>query len=207
MKPLGTIPQWSPKLAYAIGLITTDGSLSCDGRHINFTSKDKQLVQTFKECLDLQNKIGVKARGKEKVKRYSQVQFGNVILYRWLLDIGLTPNKSKTINILKIPDEHFADFLRGHLDGDGSIKVYQDPVWKNSQRIYVVFNSASMLHIQWLQQRIKSLFQVKGFIRTANAMFSLTFAKKESLRLLPSLYHRTDLPCLERKRTIVQSVL
>ena len=207
MKPLEKIPQWSPTLAYTIGLITTDGNLSSDGRHINFTSKDKQLVQTFKECLRLQNKIGHKARERKGIKRYYQIQFGNIVLYRWLLDIGLTPNKSKTINTLEIPNQYFADFLRGHLDGDGSIKVYQDPVWKKSQRIYVVFNSASILHIEWLQHRIKSLFGVKGFLRTANTMFSLTFAKKESLRLLPNLYHRANLPCLERKRTIVQSVL
>gem|GEM_PF-6676481 len=45
MKPLGKVKiQWSPEFAYVIGLLTTDGNLSPDGRHINFTSKDRELV-------------------------------------------------------------------------------------------------------------------------------------------------------------------
>ena len=53
MKPQNkTSTTWSSKLAYAIGLITTDGSLSKDGRHISFTSKDKEQVKNFKFCLD-----------------------------------------------------------------------------------------------------------------------------------------------------------
>jgi len=32
--------QWSPNLAYAIGLIATDGCLGRDKKYIDFTSKD-----------------------------------------------------------------------------------------------------------------------------------------------------------------------
>jgi hypothetical protein len=207
MKPLGTIPQWNPTLAYAIGLITTDGSLSSNGRTIDFTSKDRELVQTFKRCLNRKNKIGKKARANEKVKRYYRVQVGDIIFYRWLLSIGLMPNKSKRIKKLTIPDKYFADFLRGHLDGDGSIRVYQDPVWKNSQRLYVVFTSASMAHLQWLHDRIDTLVGIKGFIRANLRVYSLTYSKRASLQLLPYLYHSQNIPCLERKYKIANSIL
>jgi len=33
--------KWTPELAYIVGLITTDGCLSSDGRHLTFTSCDK----------------------------------------------------------------------------------------------------------------------------------------------------------------------
>jgi hypothetical protein len=50
MKPLGKVNMTpSPDLYYAIGLITTDGSLSKDERHIVFTSKDKEMVQLFQK--------------------------------------------------------------------------------------------------------------------------------------------------------------
>ena len=39
--------NWSAELAYAVGLIATDGCLSKDKRHIDFTSKDKELIKTF----------------------------------------------------------------------------------------------------------------------------------------------------------------
>ena len=43
--------KWSSDLAYAVGLITSDGSLSCDGRHIVLVSKDIQLLNVFKRIL------------------------------------------------------------------------------------------------------------------------------------------------------------
>ena len=76
---------WSPAFAYAIGLITTDGNLSPDGRHINLTTKDYDLAVTFKRCLGLENKIGRKARGSNlDEKRYFVVQFGDVSFYGFL---------------------------------------------------------------------------------------------------------------------------
>ena len=34
---------WTAELAYAVGLITTDGNLSSDGRHLGIPSKDREL--------------------------------------------------------------------------------------------------------------------------------------------------------------------
>jgi hypothetical protein len=39
--------KWNSEISYGIGLIATDGSLSKDGRHITFTSKDQQLAELF----------------------------------------------------------------------------------------------------------------------------------------------------------------
>ncbi len=111
---------WTPNLAYVIGLIATDGNLSKDGRHIDFTSKDIEQIQNLIKILDLKTKIGIKSSGTSN-RKYYRTQFGNVKFYKFLLYIGLTPAKSKTLGKLKIPDKYFADFLRGHLDGDGSI--------------------------------------------------------------------------------------
>jgi len=33
--------KWTPDLAYAVGLLVTDGNLSGDGRHITLRSKEK----------------------------------------------------------------------------------------------------------------------------------------------------------------------
>ncbi len=53
---------WSPELAYVVGIIATDGNLSPDGRHINITSKDEEMVQTVKKLLRLDNKKGVRRK-------------------------------------------------------------------------------------------------------------------------------------------------
>src|SRR3989338_3508871 len=114
MKPRGRVNiKWSASFAYAIGLIVTDGSLSKDGRHISFTSKDLELVNKFQQALDIEYHIGKKARGSEKEKKYYVIQIGDVILYRFLQQIGLMPNKSKVIGAIKVPPKYFFDFLRG----------------------------------------------------------------------------------------------
>ena len=58
MRPLNKVKiLWSSKFAYVIGLMATDGNLSIDGHHMEFTSKDLDLVEIFKNYLNLKNKI------------------------------------------------------------------------------------------------------------------------------------------------------
>lgn len=191
--------KWDPKLAYVVGLITTDGSLSKDGRHINFTSKDLQLVKLFKKCLKLDVVIGRKARSREEEKRYFQVQFGDILFYRWLTDIGLMANKSKTLGKLKVPDKYFFDFLRGCFDGDGSVYSYWDPRWHSSYMFYLQFISASHEFLAWLQNSIARLSGVMGRIQKANRSEHLVFAKKDTKIIFDKMFYRDNLPCLRRK--------
>ena len=88
--------DWTGSLAYCVGLIATDGCLLKDGRHINFTSADIQLVELFKKLMNLSVKVSYKTSGSSD-SRYPQIQFGNVGLYNWLKEIGHTPKKSLTI--------------------------------------------------------------------------------------------------------------
>lgn len=162
MKPLARVStKWSRNLTYAIGLITTDGCLYNNGRHINLTSKDLQLVKTFKKCLGLKNKVGFKSGGFNKSKIYCNFQFGDINFYNFLLTIGLKPNKSKTLGKLKIPDKYFFNFLRGCFDGDGSIYSYWDKRWHSSFMFYTGFTSASPRFLKWLQNRIFLLLNLK----------------------------------------------
>lgn len=79
--------EWSPELAYAVGLIATDGNLSPDGRHMTITSADEDLLETARTCL------------------------------RVTVSIGLMTAKSLRLGPLAVCDEYFADFLRGCIDG------------------------------------------------------------------------------------------
>jgi len=213
--------EWTPKLAYVIGLIATDGCLSIDGRHIVMRSSDLQLLRAFKKCLNLSNKI-VKARNERWCKKQAyRIQFGNIQLYRWLLKIGLTPRKTYTIGELKIPDQYFSDFLRGHLDGDGSVWTYEDRwnTFKNPKyvytRLWTRFLSASKPHIQWLRKRINELLGIRGHTwerkpkrpNRTTSMWEVKFAKKDSIKLLSWIYYALNVPCLKRKRKIAEKFI
>ncbi len=208
---------WTSGIAYVVGLLVTDGCLSNDNRHIVMRSSETDLLETFKKCLEIKNKIGKTKNG--KVVSY-RVQFGNVQFYNWLLKIGLTPAKTHTIGEIKIPDSYFRDFLRGHLDGDGSITVYEDcyNFYKErnytNQRIFVRFISASKKHINWLRQKINKLASVKGaFIVNKPKsvkyvpVYEIKFAKKESIELLKWIYYQENLPCLKRKKIVAEKAI
>lgn len=198
--------NWSPRSAYAVGLLTTDGNLYRDGRHIDFTSKDIQLLETFKKCLDLNTKISLKCSGFSN-KKYPRIQFSDVVLYNWLLDIGLTPNKTKTIGPLRIPNKYFLDFLRGHFDGDGCCYSYWDKRWHSSFMFYTVFTSASLPHIKWLRSKIRELLNIKGHLNKTRELWQLKYAKKESISLISKMYYKHDLPLLKRKYEKIKNIL
>jgi len=210
MKPLSKINiKWSSGFAYAIGLIATDGSLSNNRRHINFTSKDKQLIDIFVKALNIKNKVGMKGNGHSKEKKYFVVQFGDVNFYKFLNSIGLTSKKSRTMGPIDIPDKYFFDFLRGHFDGDGTFYSYWDPRWRSSFMFYTEFISASHKHILWLQEQIKKRVGIIGHITKSSnqACYQLKYAKQESYKLLPKLYSKGDELCLTRKHLKIKQAL
>jgi hypothetical protein len=197
--------KWSPRLAYVIGLIATDGCLSIDGCHIDFTSKDLELVKIFKDFLNLENKITKKARGGEKEKKYFRIQFGDTNFYEFLLNIGLTPHKSKTIGPLNIPKNYFLDFLRGCIDGDGNIRAFKHPESKNPQlriRIY----SASRNFLIWIK-KMNEPFKVKGYLKYGSRAYVLEYAMADSINLLNRIYYRNFPPSLNRKFLFAKSYL
>ena len=200
--------EWSSSLAYCVGLITTDGCLYKDGRHISFVSSDIQLVELFKKLMNLSVKTAYKISGSSG-KKCPHVQFGNVGLYKWLMDIGLTPRKSLTLGPLKIPGEFFIDFVRGCFDGDGTIYSYMDSRWANSHMFYISFASGSKVFLEWLQNQFKTHVKIKGYISVNNIKntYQLKFAKAESIVLISKMYYNKQVPCLERKRNKIANIL
>ncbi|MCL5010860.1 MAG: hypothetical protein M1127_01465 [Patescibacteria group bacterium] len=213
--------DWTPEIAYVIGLIATDGNLSKNGRNITMRSSDIQQLENFKKCLSIQTEI-VQSKNDGIFSLFvPRVQFSNTQLYNWFLSIGLSPAKTYTIGELKIPDKYFRDFLRGHLDGDGSISTYQDKwnTFKNPSyvytRLWTRFISASKNHIQWLRENIIQLAGCNGHVWEAKpkrkiqttSMWILKFGKKESIKLLNWIYYAPDIPCLSRKREVAKKFI
>ena len=99
----------------------------------------------------------------------------------------------------------------GAVDGDGTILVYTDrqhAARKSTyvyQRLYVSLVSASRPFLDWVQGTVARLRGVRGTIydksgRGRRPMWTLRYAKRESLRLLPWLYAGAERPSLARKR-------
>lgn len=208
-KPKGQVDtSWSEDFAYAVGLIVADGCLSKDGRHIDLTSKDTEQLENFLQCLGLQHiKIGDKANGRGGT--VGRVQFGDLLFYRFLEDIGITTAKSNTMGPINVPDKYFFDFLRGVFDGDGCFYSFWDKRWRSSFMFYTTFSSGSLAFIEWLQLTIERLVGVQGHTcgGGSSRAYQLKYAKSDSTYVLAHMYHSDDVTHLSRKKLKIDQAL
>lgn len=175
------------------------------------TSKDRDLLETFRRCIGSRAPISFN-------RRAFRVQVCDVGLYYWLETIGLTPRKSLTLGSIAVPDAVFTDFVRGLLDGDGSIffstvvpnpRRYPDHTYP---RLRVQFLSASLAHIEWLRRCVRSHYSLEGWLTTRRKdgrapQHVLRYSKHEAIALLSELYRDPSAPRLERKWGVWNSFL
>jgi len=192
--------KWSPELAYAVGLILSDGCLSQDGRHITFSSKDRDLIEVFKGALCLKNTIYFYPDYRGNRKGQYSVTFGDKVFYAFLYEVGLSTRKSLTLHKIKVPRKHFNHFLRGVFDGDGTFYTFWDKRWKTSFCYQVSIASASEDFIQWLQQQLSMLYGTKGFIHKGKGVWDIRYVKGDSKVLFDVMYKDDQGLCLKRKK-------
>lgn len=195
-------------LWYIVGIITTDGNLSISGRHINITSKDRSLLIAIKKSLFLDNKIGRKSRESNKEKIYSVLQIGDKKFYNYLVSIGLTPRKSLTLKEIKVPDKYFIDFVRGIIDGDGSISQWVHATNRNVQWSLRIV-SGSKYFLMWLKEEMEKTFRVNGkfysqqYSNKKNPLHILKFGKFAAKEILQQCYYKG---CLALNRKLKSSI-
>jgi hypothetical protein len=196
-------------MAYVVGLIATDGCLSSDGRHITFTSQDRQLADAFCDSLGRSRRYRVPTSARGTPVYY--VHLGDVAFYRWLISIGLTPRKSLTLREIDVPDAHLLPLTRGLLDGDGSVYTLvhhpttrADPGY-SYERLWVYFTSGSRPHLEWLAGALERVLGIAGYVESRaprggrHAFYRLKYGNRASTLLLPALYADWRAPRLERK--------
>ena len=190
---------------YLVGLIATDGCLINNGRTVAITAKDRTFLLRLRDQLGTGRKLQRKTGGFGGFGY--DLNIGSIILYERLLNIGLTPRKSLTLGPLNIPKHGFADFLRGVIDGDGSIRSWTHPTNGREQwSVQVV--SASEKFILWLSAQIEQLWNVKGQIHEEtpkieryHTKYTLKYGKLAAKHILTNSYYPGSF-ALERKRKI-----
>ena len=200
--------KWSGNLAYAVGLLATDGCIGQDGLWVDLTSKDREQLENYNKCLGANIRIGDKNSGSSN--KSWRVQMKNKHFHSFLVSIGFTPKKSLTIEKILVPGKYFFDFLRGCLDGDGCTYSYWDPRWKSSFMIYTSFVSASKPFLLWIREEINNRLNINGHITSAkkkNIYYQLKYAKYDSLKLLKSIYSSKNPIYLKRKRLKIDKAL
>ena len=110
--------NWSDDMAYVLGIICADGNIS-KVNHGNRVSvvlhiDDEYLIKEIYNSMESNHKTYYS-------KNTAILSIDNKHIYNDLLNLGIIPNKSKTLGHIKVPKTYKAAFIRGVLDGDGSV--------------------------------------------------------------------------------------
>lgn len=104
---------------YLLGAYMTDGNICDTKHHLSFSlkSKDFEWIESIKNTLCPTKPIYF-----SKESDCCSIDLSDMDSMNWLMSYGCTPCKSKTLKLAKdIPTKYHADFIRGLIDGDGSI--------------------------------------------------------------------------------------
>ena len=158
--------SWSNEMAYVLGVIFTDGNIN-PGRKRDpsqkTTSTSPRLTIAQKEP-ELLNKVSKLMNCDMKLRHRNKRGIAGALytydicsekIYDDLINIGLSPQKSKTIEFPNIPQEFVRYFIRGCWDGDGSI-------FFDRNKLVASYISGSKKFIERLVQELYKIGISKG---------------------------------------------
>ena len=187
--------NWSPEMSYVLGFVAADGSLEdasyLRGKYLRVCSSDREILEKIKTTMGSEHTI-VTIRPKEflfRGKKYVSkerymLRIGSHEIYNDLFHLGITPRKSNTIVMPNVPSEFMSYFLRGYLDGDGCINIYN-----RKKRLSVTFTSGSNLFLEKLSETISYVLGLKrhNVFRNSRA-FQIKYSTREAAPLLKYIY-------------------
>lgn len=120
---------------YLLGVFITDGCVSrcSNGKsfQVFLTSKDLEWLQQIKNLICGEIKILKTKNGAYILPIYS-TDLGN-----WLINHNCTERKSLNVKFPQVPEKYLPDFIRGCMDGDGSISCCNNKkIYKEKTTIY-----------------------------------------------------------------------
>ena len=197
-------------MAYVLGFFTADGNMVINKRGAHFISieiTDSDILEKMKLVIGSNHKISIRKR-KVSLKTSYRLQIGSKEIFKDLVDLGLTPNKSKTIDLPKIPIEHLSHFVRGYFDGDGNVSFgyFKKPDRKNkSYHLSTRFTSGSRLILNSLKLILSESIGTSGSMHVSEDTWRLIYSVNDSKKLFTFMYGDGkvhELIYLERKYRI-----
>jgi len=124
------LKEVGPEQAYFIGLMAADGSIAKSPkakqnkfRYLKLSQSGYNGLKTIKYITNLLES-DCKIYSDPKISSHS-FQITSISIVSELIKIGVTPNKTLTLGWPKISPLLSNHFMRGYIDGDGSVGIYK----------------------------------------------------------------------------------
>jgi len=192
---------WTPEMAYVLGYWWTDGCMrikSNTGAHeFEIASNDREHLETIAQTIGGNYGLRKVSEGTQCYK----ITFCSKEMYQDILAHGGTPRKSKTIGFPYIPPELLPHFVRGIVDGDGTLS------WNGDRPVLHIYSGSR----QFLFDIAAAIEHATGmYTPNVNANRSLWYIKWSTIRaknLASWLYFDNPGIALDRKRAIATKFL
>ena len=180
--------------AYWLGFLYADGNLRQDEKwgfkvELELGIGDLKHLEKFRESLKTTLPIRYKPKGTCALEIRSKEMYTNLVKH------GLTPRKSLTLKPPEnLPSHLISHFIRGYLDGDGSISF--DPT---CMQWYIRFNGTYEM-VFWIRKQLMEAVHLgSNKLMPSKSIFQLTYKGNLQIpRLLQWLYKDATV-CLNRK--------
>lgn len=197
-----------PEKAYFLGLLFADGFIVHDKARkrnpmigIMLKLSDKDILEQFRNILQANGKITYDKRGKKECARFS---FRNKKMASDLAKYGIIQNKTYlTKHLPKVPNEFLRDFIRGLVDGDGSI--YQET---KSKKYRIDFCS----HYQSICEDFRQLCNTfldkpnTNVIKNYGSAYHIRFNDQSSVKQLATVLYKGNTIALARKYEMAKRI-
>ena len=199
---------------YLLGVFLTDGNIFPINNTyvIQVTSKDKDWL------INLQKIIGCALYPTKD--GHDNLTIRSKEIGKILLNNGCLPNKSLSLEVPNIPRKYLPDFIRGCIDGDGSIGLYKNKKNKEITQCYVCSSSLEflkqiqiILNIESIKSNIyeikKKPYTMKNgkTITPKHKHYRLVLSKTPTIKLLRWAYYPLHCVSMPRKNLIAQSII
>lgn len=179
--------------AYWLGFIAADGFITSDKSRtqsfgITLSKKDKEHIENFNQCIKSTYKIHDYKAGKTCYNQnsvFSRLLIVNQKMVDNLKKLGIVENKTL---VLKFPteeqvsDKYIYDYIRGYMDGDGSIYFS-----KNTTYINFTGQKDFLLKIQ------EKLGICLALYTKDNITYEFSIGgNTQAMKILDKLYYRTN---------------
>jgi hypothetical protein len=200
-----------------LGAIATDGCVFIkDGTYqISLTSKDKDWLIIINNLI-----CPEKPLRKSKRDNCYTITIYSKKLALWLVANGIIPRKSLSLELPNIPEKYLPDFIRGCMDGDGSIYQRKLKTGKLIPISYLCSSSLSFvnsvcevfsskgINYCFLKRKREEPRELKGvMIINKNDRYRIQMSKHASLKLFDWIYYPGFRIAMPRKLGIVNKII
>jgi hypothetical protein len=138
-RPVRFFRVWSAEMAYVLGYGWADGYMrhrKDTGAHlIEFARVDKEHLKSIAQAVDESSSL----RRIPGVSDCYEIEFCSKEMYQDLLALGGMSNKSNVIGFPSIPDEYLVHFVRGFVEGDGTL------AWNGDRPVLQIYSGSKQL--------------------------------------------------------------